>query len=174
MAYGGNDRWTGHDGDAEDLPTSLRRRREQISERIEQLHERHEQLSGRLAQGSSPEKAADARVAAAVGRPAQAETIITDVEGKIAKAKTDHPELAGKEFTLSQMWEAGSIGVLRSAAALDLILRPWDTSRPPVTAHLHIHAALPSLRADAPAGAAPAARAAPSVAATAAGLTSRV
>jgi hypothetical protein len=48
------------------------------------------------------------------------------------------------------------MGVLRSAAALDLILRPWDTSRPPVTAHLHIHAALPSLRADAPAGAAPA------------------
>jgi hypothetical protein len=48
------------------------------------------------------------------------------------------------------------IDVLRSAAALDLILRPWDTSRPPVTAHLHIHAALPSLRADAPTGAAPA------------------
>ncbi len=48
------------------------------------------------------------------------------------------------------------IGVLRSTAALDLILRPWNTSRPPVTAHLHIHAALPSLRADASAGAAPA------------------
>ena len=48
------------------------------------------------------------------------------------------------------------IGVLRSAAALDLVLRPWDTSRPPVTAQLHIHAALPSLRADAPVGAAPA------------------
>ncbi|SEM09936.1 protein of unknown function, partial [Blastococcus sp. DSM 46786] len=48
------------------------------------------------------------------------------------------------------------IGVLRSAAALDLILRPWDTSRPPVTAHLTLHAALPSLRPDAPAGAAPA------------------
>jgi hypothetical protein len=48
------------------------------------------------------------------------------------------------------------IGVLRSAAALDLVLRPWETGRPPVTAHLHIHAALPSLRAGAPAGAAPA------------------
>ncbi|MGY1985822.1 HNH endonuclease signature motif containing protein [Blastococcus sp. SYSU DS0669] len=48
------------------------------------------------------------------------------------------------------------MGVLRSTAALDLILRPWDTSRPPVTAHLHVHAALPSLRHDAPAGAAPA------------------
>ena len=48
------------------------------------------------------------------------------------------------------------IGLLRATAALDLILRPWDTSRPPVTAHLYIHVALPSLRADAPAGAAPA------------------
>ena len=48
------------------------------------------------------------------------------------------------------------VGVLRSSAALDLILRPWDTSRPPVTAHLHIHAALPALRGDAAPGAAPA------------------
>jgi hypothetical protein len=48
------------------------------------------------------------------------------------------------------------IGVLRSAAALDLILRPWDTGRPPVTALLHVHAPLSSLRPDAPSGAAPA------------------
>jgi len=48
------------------------------------------------------------------------------------------------------------VGVLRSSTALDLILRPWDTSRPPVTAHLTIHAALPALRADATPGAAPA------------------
>ncbi|RBY85560.1 HNH endonuclease signature motif containing protein [Blastococcus sp. TF02A-30] len=48
------------------------------------------------------------------------------------------------------------IGVLRSTAALDLILRPWDTRRPPVTAHLVIHAALPALRGDAPDGAQPA------------------
>ncbi len=48
------------------------------------------------------------------------------------------------------------MGVLRSACALDLILRPWDTSRPPVTAHLHIHAALPALLPDASPGAAPA------------------
>ncbi|MGY2001652.1 DUF222 domain-containing protein [Blastococcus sp. SYSU DS1024] len=37
------------------------------------------------------------------------------------------------------------IGVLRAAVAADLILRPWDTSRPPVTAQLTIHAPLPSL-----------------------------
>jgi hypothetical protein len=38
------------------------------------------------------------------------------------------------------------IGVLRSEAAWALLMRPWDTSRPPVTALLTIHAALPSLR----------------------------
>ncbi|MBB3086643.1 DUF222 domain-containing protein [Geodermatophilus sabuli] len=52
--------------------------------------------------------------------------------------------------------DARPIGVLRSAAALDLILRPWDTSRPSVTAQLHLHVAISSLRHDAPAGAAPA------------------
>jgi hypothetical protein len=41
------------------------------------------------------------------------------------------------------------IGVLRAAAATDLLLRPWDTSRPPVTANLTIHAQLPALRPDA-------------------------
>ena len=46
------------------------------------------------------------------------------------------------------------MGVLRSTAALDLILRPWDTSRPPVTANLHLHVAASSLRPDAPVGAA--------------------
>jgi hypothetical protein len=48
------------------------------------------------------------------------------------------------------------MGVLRSTAALDLILRPWDTSRPPVTAHLHLHVGATSLRSDAPDDAAPA------------------
>ncbi|MGY1987874.1 DUF222 domain-containing protein [Blastococcus sp. SYSU DS0669] len=37
------------------------------------------------------------------------------------------------------------IGVLRAAVAADLILRPWDDTRPPVTAVLTIHAPLPSL-----------------------------
>ncbi len=40
------------------------------------------------------------------------------------------------------------IGVLRAAVAFDLIMRPWDTSRPPVTAHLVLHAAARSLRPD--------------------------
>lgn len=37
------------------------------------------------------------------------------------------------------------IGVIRSAVAADLILRPWDTSRPPVTAQLVVHAPLAAL-----------------------------
>ena len=38
-----------------------------------------------------------------------------------------------------------SIGQLRSLVHADLILRPWDTSRPPVTAHLTVFAAIDSL-----------------------------
>jgi hypothetical protein len=37
------------------------------------------------------------------------------------------------------------IGVIRAEVAADLMLRPWDTSRPPVTAVLTIHAPLASL-----------------------------
>ena len=38
------------------------------------------------------------------------------------------------------------IGVIRAEIAADLVLRPWDKSRPPVTARLDIHAPLASLR----------------------------
>lgn len=48
------------------------------------------------------------------------------------------------------------IGVIRSAVAADLILRPWDTSRPPVTAQLIVHAPLAALSADDPAAQPPA------------------
>jgi hypothetical protein len=41
------------------------------------------------------------------------------------------------------------IGQLRALALADLILRPWDTSREPVTAHLTITAELPTLAAGA-------------------------
>ncbi|HYH24490.1 MAG TPA: HNH endonuclease signature motif containing protein [Blastococcus sp.] len=47
------------------------------------------------------------------------------------------------------------IGVLRAAVAADLILRPWDTSRPPVTAHVTVHVPLAALHPPA-AGAPPA------------------
>ncbi len=35
--------------------------------------------------------------------------------------------------------------MIRAEVVRDLILRPWDTSRPPVTAHLTVHADLPAL-----------------------------
>lgn len=38
------------------------------------------------------------------------------------------------------------LGQLRSAVLADLSLRPWDTSRPPVTAHLTVLAPLPTLQ----------------------------
>ena len=40
------------------------------------------------------------------------------------------------------------LGVLRAETGLDLLLRPWDTSRPPVTAHLVLHASIRSLRGE--------------------------
>ncbi|MGY1708862.1 DUF222 domain-containing protein [Geodermatophilus sp. SYSU D00758] len=42
------------------------------------------------------------------------------------------------------------IGVIRAGVVHDLVLRPWDTSRPPVTAHLTVHADLPALCPTAP------------------------
>ncbi|TFV48987.1 HNH endonuclease signature motif containing protein [Blastococcus sp. TF02A_35] len=49
------------------------------------------------------------------------------------------------------------LGELRVSALADLVLRPWDTSRPPVTAHLTVLAPLPAdADTDAGAGAAPA------------------
>ena len=48
------------------------------------------------------------------------------------------------------------IGVIRAAVVADLILRPWDTSRPPVTAQVTVHAPLGSL-SDASSSSAPAA-----------------
>ena len=43
-----------------------------------------------------------------------------------------------------------SLGQLRVGVLCDLVTRPWDTTRPPVTAHLTVHAPLPTLHAGAP------------------------
>ncbi len=40
------------------------------------------------------------------------------------------------------------LGMLRAETLTDLVLRPWDTSRPPVTAHLVLHASIRSLRGE--------------------------
>ncbi|SHM63114.1 iron-siderophore ABC transporter substrate-binding protein [Cryptosporangium aurantiacum] len=44
-------------------------------------------------------------VGTAVGRKAQAEKVIADVEGTIAKAKSAHPEFAGKTGLMATNWE---------------------------------------------------------------------
>jgi hypothetical protein len=49
------------------------------------------------------------------------------------------------------------IGVIRAEIAADLMLRPWDHSRPPVTARLDIHAPLAALRPAEPGTSQPAA-----------------
>lgn len=66
------------------------------------------------------------------------------------------PEIAALQATADtlarQAKAAGDprpIGVLRVEAIKALVLRPWDTSRPPVTAHLTIHAPLPTVTAGA-------------------------
>ena len=52
-----------------------------------------------------------------------------DVSARMAKAAGD----------------ARPLGVIRAEVLSDLVLRPWDDSRPPVTAHLTVHAPLPAL-----------------------------
>ncbi|BAL90510.1 putative iron(III)/siderophore ABC transporter substrate-binding protein [Actinoplanes missouriensis 431] len=56
------------------------------------------------------------QVAKLVGKVDQGEQIITDVQAKVDGVKTQHPALAGKTFTISQVFEAGTIGVLRSGS----------------------------------------------------------
>lgn len=56
----------------------------------------------------------------------------------------------------ARLWKADGddrpIGQLRTLVAADLLLRAWDTSRPPVTAHITIHAPLPCLHPPGSAG----------------------
>ncbi|BBH71097.1 ABC transporter substrate-binding protein [Actinoplanes sp. OR16] len=51
-----------------------------------------------------------------LGKTGQGEQIITDVQAKVDGVTTQYPDLAGKTFTISQVYEAGTIGVLRSDA----------------------------------------------------------
>lgn len=54
------------------------------------------------------------QVAKLIGKVEQGEQIIKDVAAKVADVRTRYPALAGKSFSLSQVFEAGTIGVLRS------------------------------------------------------------
>jgi iron complex transport system substrate-binding protein len=54
------------------------------------------------------------QVGKALGMSDRAEQLVTEVEGKVGGVKTDHPELVGKAFAITNTWQAGSMGVLRS------------------------------------------------------------
>ncbi|MBB2943922.1 iron complex transport system substrate-binding protein [Actinoplanes lutulentus] len=54
------------------------------------------------------------QVAKLLGKSEQGEQIIAQVQAKSDAVKTQYPQLAGKTFTISQVYEAGTIGVLRS------------------------------------------------------------
>ncbi|MGY1815175.1 DUF222 domain-containing protein [Blastococcus sp. SYSU D00820] len=69
-------------------------------------------------------------------------------------------QIAAMRATVDQLAHAAKadgddrpIGVLRVAALHALITRPWDDSRPPVTAHITVLAPLPALQAAGSAGA---------------------
>ncbi len=76
------------------------------------------------------------------GRDGMSELVI-DLPGPVAAACWTSCD------TYARMWKADGdprpIGQLRALVAADLILRPWDTSRPPVTAHLTVLAPLSAL-----------------------------
>ncbi|MFD0664447.1 iron-siderophore ABC transporter substrate-binding protein [Thermocatellispora tengchongensis] len=54
------------------------------------------------------------QVAQAIGKPAEGDRLVADVEAKIASVKTTYPELSGKEFALTSVFPSGNIGVLKS------------------------------------------------------------
>ncbi|MEU4424737.1 ABC transporter substrate-binding protein [Actinoplanes sp. NPDC024001] len=54
------------------------------------------------------------QVAKLLGKSEQGEQIIKDVQAKVDGVKTQYPAIAGKTFSISQAFEAGTIGVLRS------------------------------------------------------------
>jgi hypothetical protein len=67
------------------------------------------------------------------------------IDLSVAGAAACHDAISQYADLLRADGDTRPIGVIRAAVAQDLILRPWDTSRPSVTAQLVIHAPLPAL-----------------------------
>jgi len=61
-------------------------------------------------------------IGTAVGESDRAEALITQVEGRLAQEKADHPELQGKEGTISYLFEDGSIGAYAPGDARSRLL----------------------------------------------------
>jgi hypothetical protein len=70
------------------------------------------------------------------------------VQGPTPAVHAAYDAVDGYARMLRADGDARPLGVLRAEVALDLVLRPWDTSRPPVTAQLVVHASARALRPD--------------------------
>lgn len=54
------------------------------------------------------------QVGRALGQPARAEQLVSDVEGRIRAATAAHPDLAGAEFVIALAHRPGGLGVIRT------------------------------------------------------------
>ena len=91
------------------------------------------------------ERAADVRVRPAGDGLAQ---LVVDLPAPVAAACRDAVD--GYARMAKADGDTRPVGQLRTEIMAGLILRPWDTSRPPVTAHVTVLAPLPVLGATAP------------------------
>ena len=94
---------------------------------------------------------------AAAQRSADVRTYPTDAGMSMLVAELPTPVSGACWATVNELaWmrrhdgDTRPIGLLRALTMADLILRPWDTSRPPVTANLDVLAPLPSLHLPGP------------------------
>lgn len=62
------------------------------------------------------------QVAQALGRKADGDKVVADVEAKIASVRAAHPELNGKGFALTSVMPNGNIGVMKSKSDISVKL----------------------------------------------------
>ncbi|WP_131742362.1 iron-siderophore ABC transporter substrate-binding protein [Actinomadura roseirufa] len=77
------------------------------------------------------------QTAKAVGRAADGEALVRDVETKIASVRTAHPELRGKGFALTSVFPSGNIGVMKAPGDTSVkLLQQFGMVLPPSLAKL--------------------------------------
>jgi hypothetical protein len=91
--------------------------------------------------GAEAQKSADVRVYPST----RAGMSVVAVELPADEAAAVHDALSRYGAMLKADGDVRPIGQLRARMFVDLVLRPWDISRPPVTAHLQITASLGTL-----------------------------
>jgi iron-siderophore transport system substrate-binding protein len=77
------------------------------------------------------------QVAQAVGKKAEGDKLVADVEAKIASVKTQHPALSGKEFAFTAVMPSGNIGVMKSDTDISVkLLEQFGMTLPDTIAKL--------------------------------------